>query len=137
MSIASWLFGKRPIKRASAKLRLYSMRKVDSKTIFKIEKRQSFFEHFRVLLDEMGFNDVKTWHYDPALNREFPMGKLVNFCDTFKGKNSEIDLIFTQDRIIIVLRASDSVRRKFVEELLKFCEWFETKKRIQPLRRNF
>lgn len=137
MSIISWLFGKKPQKRNSAKHRLYSMRKVDSRTIFKIEKRQSFLEYFRVLLGEMGFRDVESWHYDSTLNREFPVRKLVNFCDTFKGKNSEMDVVFTQDRIIIILRASDSVRRKFVEELLKFCEWFETKRKIQPLRKNF
>ena len=137
MSIVSWIFGRKPQKKKSTKLRLYSMRKVDDRSIFKIEKRQSFFEYFRVLLDEMGFKDVGTWHYDPALNREFPIKKLNNFVDTFKGKGCEIEVVFTNDRIILILKSSDAIRRKFVEELMKFCEWFESKRRIQPLRKNF
>jgi hypothetical protein len=113
------------------------MRKVDNKTIFKIEKRQDFYKKFRMLLGSMGFPGVETWHYDPAFNREFPIGKLVNFVDTFKNKSCEIDLVFTQDRILIILRSSEAVRKKFLDELTKFCEWFEKKRRIEPLRKNF
>ena len=60
MSMLSRLFGK---KRQSKKdfycrLRLYSMRKVGDKSIFKIEKRQIFYSYFRELLKNMGFGDV-------------------------------------------------------------------------------
>jgi len=137
MSIASWLFGSRSAKQASGKLRLYSMRKVDDQSIFKIEKRQSFYRHFRQVLEGMGFSDMETWHYDPTFNREFPIKKLNNFVDTFKGKGCEIDVVFTNDRVIIILKSPDATRRKFVEQLLTFCEWVENKKKIVPLRKNF
>ena len=136
MSILKMLFGKRkePI---SKNLRMYSTRKMDNKTIFKIEKRQDFYKKFRVLLINMGFPDVETWHYDPSFNREFPIHKLVNFVDTFKNKNTEIDLVFTRDRIIIVLRSTEALRKKFIDELMNFCEWSEKKRKIEPLRKNF
>ncbi len=139
MSMLSRLFGK---KRQSKKdfycrLRLYSMRKVGDKSIFKIEKRQIFYSYFRELLKNMGFGDVDTWHYDPSFNREFPIAKLVNFCDNFKSKSCEIDIVFTQDRAVVILKSSDSIRKQFVEELMKFCEWTEPRRKIEPLRRNF
>lgn len=137
MSMISWLFRRGPKKRMSSKLRLYSVRKVGDKSIFKIEKRQSFYKSFRGVLKNLGFSDTDSWHYDPAFNREFPIRKLNNFVDTFRSKGCEIDVVFTNDRIIILLKSSDSTRTKFVDELMKFCEWVENKKKIQPLRRNF
>ena len=138
MALFASIFKRR--KPLPAKLRLYSMRKSNDKTIFKVEKRQIFFKYFRKLLGELGFKDVETWHYDPALNKEFPIGQLVNFCDTFKNKNCEIDIVFTQDREVIILKSSETIRKKFMEELMKFCEWKESKRRIKPLepiRTNF
>ena len=125
MSFFSRLFGKKKKIERSGKLRLYSMRKVGDRTIFKIEKRQSFYDEFRHILVDLGFKDVDTWHYDPVLNREFPIRKLNNFVDTFKGKGCEVDVIFTQDRVLVILKSSDVVRRKVVEKLMNFCEWVE------------
>ena len=137
MSILSLLFGMKKRASVSKKLGLYSIRKVGDKSIFKIEKRQDFFRKFRTLLESLGFSDVDTWHYDPSLNREFPIRKLTNFVDSFKNKSCDIDIIFTQDRAIVILKSSDATRGKFVDELLKFCEWNEKKRRIEPLRKNF
>jgi len=138
MSFWRKLFGKSGRKESSGKLKLYSMRKVDDKSIFKIEKRQSFMRHFRALLKNLDFSDVETWHHDPTLNKEFPVARLVNFCDTFKNKSFEIEIVFTHDREVVIVKSSDANRRKFVEELMKFCEWNEPKRRIQPLvRQNF
>lgn len=137
MTILSFLFGKKKKNIQSDKLKLYSVRKVDTLEIFKIEKRQIFYKKFRQLLDRLGIKDTESWHYDPTFNREFPINKLNNFVDIFKGKNFEVDLIFTKDRVIILLRGSDLIRKNFIDELMSFCEWSETKRKIQPLRKNF
>ena len=132
-----WIFGKKKTGEESGKLKLYSLRKVENKSIFKIEKRQSFLRHFRGLMNGLGFGEMETWHYDPALNREFPLLKLNNFVDTFKNKNYEIDVIFTNDRVILMAQCSDANRIKFIEGLMRFCEWRESKRKIEPLRKNF
>ena len=137
MSFLGFLFGMKKKESFSRNLKLFSMRKVGDKSIFKVEKNQTFLKHFKVLLGNIGFEDIGSWHYDPALNREFPVSKLVNFCDTFKSKAYEIDVIFTQDREVIIVKTSEAGRTKFVEELMKFCSWFETKRKIQPLKQNF
>ncbi|MBU2522752.1 MAG: hypothetical protein KKE23_00480 [Nanoarchaeota archaeon] len=137
MSIVSFLFGRKSKKQISSKLRLYSVRKVNDKSIFKIEKRQSFYKQFREVLKTLGFSDIDSWHYDPAFNKEFPIKKLNNFVDTFKGKVCEIDVVFTNNQIIILLRSSDAVRKRFVDQIMTFCEWVENKKKIRPLRKNF
>lgn len=138
MQFFARLFGaKKKKKEIYGRLKLYSMRKVEDKSIFKIEKRQIFLAYFRELLKNIGFSDVSTWHYDPGLNREFPIQKLTNFCDTFRSKSHEIDIIFTQNKVVAIVKSSDGERRKFVEELMKFCEWQEPKRKIQPLRKNF
>ena len=129
-------FGK---KKKSEKLRVYSMRKIGDITVFKIEKRQDFFRKFRKLLNTFGFKEVDSWHYDPTIKREFPISKLKNFVDSFKNKNFNIIIIFTEDMEIIIVKSSENYRKKFLEEIMKFCEWYPTKlqKKKSNIRKNF
>jgi hypothetical protein len=126
-----------PKRRQQGKMKLYSMRRVNDKSIFKLEKKQVFYRNFREILKNLGFEDVETWHYNPSYDQEFPIYKLNNFVDTFKSKNCDVDVIFTQDRIIVILRGPDAIRAKFVDGLMTFCEWFESKPLNPIVRKNF
>jgi hypothetical protein len=123
-ALARLVRGKRKaVARRAEKLRLYSMRRIDDKTIFKIEKRQDFFVKFRMLLKNIGFKEASYWHYDPSKLVEGNISHLVNFCDEFNNRNYDMDIIFTLDRVLVILRSSAANRMRFVEELMKFCEW--------------
>ena len=126
MDLIKRLLGMKAKKRPfhiGGKLKLYSMRRIDDKTIFKVEKRQAFFKEFRVLLKNLGFREANYWHFDHANQTEGNIHHLNNFCDEFRNKNHDLDIIFTSERVIIILRSSAQNRMKFVEELMKFCEW--------------
>jgi len=112
------------------KLKLYATGNEEERSYFKIEKKQTFLEKFRQLLKNLGCEnfDVDYWMKDSERNKDEKISKTFDYCNNFKTKNCDIDIVFGKNRIIILVRTSPKNRQKFIKELMKFCEWIKSAK---------
>lgn len=81
--------------------------------IFKLD--EIFQQHFNEILEKIG---LKSRIYDEQL----PLSKRKNQLDYFKNDEFDIDVIYTSDRIIVLVRANKSDLERFKSLMLSYSK---------------
>jgi hypothetical protein len=83
-----------------------------SRSFFIFEKNESFFSLFPLFLSGCGFKKIGV--YESYQDDKPSLNKLNNRVENFKNENYDIDVIYTQDRIILLVRTDSSNREKLI-----------------------
>ncbi len=114
-----------------SKLKLYGISKQENRVHFRLGKKQAFLDVFRKILLRFGFWDARYWHYDEIKDKDDKINNLTDFCDHLQNEKYDIDIIFGKKRIIVIVRAKQKDKDKFIKELNKFCEWAKIRRRLK------
>ena len=87
----------------------------DERSYFIIEKENLFKASFNEILDKLNL-------YPPIYDEQGSIEELENELDHFKNDNFDIDIIYTKDRIIIIVRAEQKNLERFKSLLLAYSK---------------
>src|SRR3989344_3561556 len=99
------------------KLRLVGTGNNDKRSFYIFEKNNSFFSLFSIFLISLGFKDIKDYEY--YNDDKTDINKLKNYIENFKNELYDLDVIYTQDKIIIIVRTDEGNRNKLLNSINK------------------
>ena len=107
------------------KLKLYSIKKDEERAEFIIEKSQEFIPLIQKLVKEL----TKEFDWQLFVETDEKTGKSIDEkiedwtdkCKHRKYKKLELDIFVGKNRIVLVVRTS--LQKRFVDKLMKFCQW--------------
>ena len=88
------------------------------RSFFILKLDESFYEIFNVILERINLKDR-------IYEEQLPLSNRKNEIDHFKNDEFDIDVIYTDDRIIILVRADQSSLRKFKSLILTYSKMGE------------
>lgn len=103
------------------KLKLVGSGNEGERSFFILTKGQSFFSLFPIFLIGCGFKDLGIYEYIKE-NKE-NISTFHNKVEYFRNENYEIDLIYTNDRIILIVRTDINNRKNLIEGIKKIAEF--------------
>ena len=87
----------------------------DKRSYFIIKKENLFMKSFNEILEKLNL-------YPPIYDEQGLIEKLENQLDHFKNDNFDLDVIYTKDRIIVVVRAEQKDLERFKSLLLAYSK---------------
>ena len=106
------------------KLRLVGTGNNDKRSFYIFEKNNSFFSLFSIFLISLGFKDIKDYEY--YNDDKIDINKLKNYIENFKNELYDLDVIYTQDKIIIIVRTDEGNRNKLLNSINKISTYQTT-----------
>lgn len=103
------------------KLRLVSSGTDDNRVYFIIEKSNLFFELFPLFLISCGFRNIGV--FDDYLIVKPDIYRICNKIDRFISSEEDIDLIYTIDKIVVIVRTSEDKREIIVDKFRRIAEF--------------
>ncbi|MCK4647509.1 hypothetical protein KAT24_01100 [Candidatus Pacearchaeota archaeon] len=90
----------------------------NKRSYFILKKKNLFKKSFNEILDKLNL-------YPPIYDEQGSIEDLENQLDHFKNDNFDIDVIYTKDRIIVIVRAEQKDLNKFKSLLLAYSKIIE------------
>jgi len=85
---------------------------------FILKKENLFGKSFNEILDKLNL-------YSPIYDEQGSIEKLENKLDHFKNADFDIDVVYTKDRIVIIVRAEQKNLERFKSLLLAYAKLIE------------
>lgn len=95
------------------KLKLIGSGNKDKRNFFVLSKEESFFSLFPLFLINCGFKNIGI--YEDYQEEKPDLNNFNNKIEHFQNENYDIDLIYTTNRIIIIIRTNFSNREKLLQ----------------------
>jgi hypothetical protein len=113
------------------KLKIFGISNREKHSYFLLEKKQAFVSLFRKFLENLGFEEMYVCHtlvtmYKDKHDVDVKLSKLSEYYEHVGNANYDIDL-FIGKRIHLIINTAQKNRPKFVDELMKFCEFYKYK----------
>jgi hypothetical protein len=105
---------------AGKKMKLIGSGNEGERSFFILSKDYSFFSSFPLFLMGCGFNDIGI--YEDYQEDKQDIKKFNNKIEHFQNEEYDIDLIYTSDRIILIVRTDKSNREKLLIGIKKIAE---------------
>ncbi|GEM_PF-3003891 len=114
------------------KIKIYGSGKSENHIYYILEKKQKFFEGFRQLLQDIGYDceqhevyafgrPVDEWA-EPILSKEENIKKYIDKFYYFKGnQNFVIDIIFGKEKIYLIFNTNKDMQKEISRSIEKFC----------------
>ena len=90
----------------------------DKRSYFIIKKENLFMKNFNEILEELRL-------YPPIYDEQGPIEELENKLDHFKNDGFDIDVVYTSDKIIIIVRAEQKNLERFKSLILAYSKMEE------------
>lgn len=94
------------------KLAIFGSGNEGRRSFFIFEKNESFFSLFPLFLTGCGFKEIGV--YEQYQEDKPNLNDLNNRIENFKNENYDIDVIYTQNRIILLVRTDPSNRKNLI-----------------------
>lgn len=99
------------------KIKLISTGNEEGRSYYIFEKDNSFFSLFPKFLLGCGFNNLK--EYEDYQDNFPDIGDFENKVEHFKNDEYDIDVVFTSNRIILIIRTSEDNRSNLISGIEK------------------
>jgi hypothetical protein len=103
------------------KLKLLGSGNESRRSFFILSKEDSFFSLFPLFLIGCGFKNIGV--YEDYQQEKPNINSFLNKIEHFKNEEYEIDLIYTIDRIILIIRTDECNRDKLISGIKRIAEF--------------
>lgn len=104
-----------------SKLKLIGSGNEEKRNFFILSKDDSFFSLFPIFLIGCGIKDIGI--YEDYQEDKPNIALFNNKVENFRNEDYDIDIIFTQDRIILIVRTDISNKEKLLFGIKKIAEF--------------
>jgi len=98
-----------------SKLRLVGSGNKGERNFFILTKEKSFFSLFPLFLINCGFKNIGV--YEDYQEEEPNIDIFSNKIEHFQNENYDIDLIYTSNRVILIVRTAETNRNKLIKAI--------------------
>jgi len=103
------------------KLRLIGSGNDKKRNFFILNKEKSFFSLFPLFLISCGFKNIK--EYEDYQEEKPDIDEFTNRVEHFKNQEYDIDLIYTQNRIILIIRTEEKNRDNLISGIKRIADF--------------
>jgi hypothetical protein len=95
-----------------------------NRNFYIFQKESSFIYLFPVFLKSLGFKNTGVYEdYKEDKKNKPDIKTMNNFVEHFKNEKYDIDLIYTLDKIILIIRGSSTNRENLVSAIKKISDY--------------
>lgn len=103
------------------KLKLIGSGNENERNFFILNKEDSFFSLFPIFLISIGFRNIG--NFESYQDDKPDLASFKNKIDHFKNNDYDIDIIYTEDRIILIIRTDMYNRDKLIANINKLVNY--------------
>lgn len=104
-----------------SKLKLIGSGNEENRNFFILNKEDSFFSLFPIFLIGCGIKNIGI--YEDYQEEKPNINQFTNKIENFRNEKYDIDIIYTNDRIILIVRTEISNRDKLLSGIKKMVEF--------------